>query len=555
MVASTPSEPPVLGGATAPAPSSKKLHLWHNIISLFGLFVAAGSLLLIVTFAIFVVITPTHNPYVDVIGYMVLPAVLVGGLLIVPLGMWLQFRAMSKKGFIGRWIGGLRFDLSNPNHLRIALGFVALNIFAILPVIGVSGYHGYHYTESTEFCSNVCHAVMEPQAVAHESSPHARVACAECHIGSGAGWFVKSKLSGLGQVIAVMRDSFQRPIPPAITDLRPARETCEQCHWPAKFFGSQLKETVHYSPDEKNTRRVVRMVLKTGGADETTGRIEGIHMHMALSGPIEYVASDPHLQDIPWVRYVNPKGVETIYRSDGKPSTAPPPEGIVRRVDCMDCHNRGAHHFRPPEASVDYYLDAGLIDPTPPFIKREAVAALADAARETADASAIAERLRTFYERQYPQVWRERKEAVEDAATRIADIHRKIFFPFMHVDWMSYPDNIGHKNSSGCFRCHDGKHIDAAGRPLPSDCDICHTFLNPVEQVPGALVEGAFQHSMSLNLHEKLRCEQCHAGGPLPTCRDCHESGEWLDHYGKGLFHSTQRDRGRGQDAARIPTP
>jgi hypothetical protein len=524
-----------------PAPSAPRASLWHNAVSLLGLFIAAMALLLILTFALFSVLNPAHNPYVDVVGYLVLPGVMVFGLLVVPVGMILQYRAIRKRGPVSRWIGRLVIDLHNPRHRRLAVGFSFITFFVVLPVIGVSGYHGYHYTESAEFCAKVCHAVMEPQATTYEFSPHARVPCAECHIGAGADWFVKSKLSGLAQVWAVFRNTYPRPIPPAITALRPARETCEECHWPAKFFGSQLKEVVHFSSDEANTRRVVRMLLKTGGADESIGRVEGIHMHMALSGYIEYIASDPHLQDIPWVRYVTADGREIVYRSDGVPPAAPPPDGLRRRIDCMDCHNRAAHHFFPPQQAVNLYLNGGLIDATLPFIKREVVAGLTPTYPDRASAeAAIRSRIEGFYQTEYPDVWNTRRSDVQRAAERVAELYHRNSFPDMGADWRTYVDNIGHLSSPGCFRCHDGRHVDAAGRPINSACDVCHTFLIPDEGSPGSFTEGPFRHSMSLRHHENLRCNQCHTGGELPTCRDCHASGQWLKHYGKERFEQTE---------------
>jgi len=529
------STPPQVPAPGVQAPSVGRQRLWQNAISLFGLFVAAVGLLLLVTFALFSWVRPFHNPYIDFIGYLMLPGVFITGLLIVPLGMWMHYRAQAR-GKRARF-SGWRFDLNSPRHRRIALVFLCVNLFVVLPLIGVSSYQGYHYSESKEFCANVCHTVMEPQAVTHSISPHARVACAECHIGEGAGWFVKSKLSGLGQVVAVMRDSYSRPIPPAITDLRPARETCEECHWPAKFFGSQLKEVVRFSSDESSTRRTVRMLLKTGGGDESTGRVEGIHMHMALSGPIDYVATDPHLQNIPWVRYTKSDGSFTIYRSDGLPHNAPAPEGVERHVDCMDCHNRGAHHFRAPQDAVDLFLSAGTIDLDIPFVKREMVRAISEQHPNTPeDASGVANMLKDYYSREFPEIWKAKQQQIEHAADRAQKIHEQNHFPAMNVDWRSYPDNIGHMRSSGCFRCHDGQHVDSAGRALPSDCDICHTFLYPVEGKPNSFEEGPFRHSVSLHLHENLRCDQCHAGDVLPSCKDCHASGDWLENRGKDWF-------------------
>jgi len=388
--------------------------LLNNWISIVGFFLVGVAVLLLLTFGLFTLVSPPANPYVDIIVFLILPGILVVGLITVPIGVAVKHWRLRR--YAATHVGTLRLpqlDLNSPRTRRAVLAFLAASIFVVLPALAVSSYNGYHYTESTDFCARVCHSVMEPQATAYAHSPHARVRCAECHIGAGASWFVKSKLSGVRQVLAVWGNTYPRPIPPAITELRPARETCEECHWPAKFFGAQLKEVVHYAPDDQNTRRVVKMLLKTGGADESIGRVEGIHMHMALAGRIEYVATNRGLQEIPWVKYVNDAGEELIYRSDGKPSTAPRPEGVVRRIDCMDCHNRGAHHFRSPQAAVDLYLDVGRIDATLPYIKRRAVAVLTRPYPDAVTGEAAIEwGLIGFYRDNYPDIWETRPEVV-----------------------------------------------------------------------------------------------------------------------------------------------
>lgn len=504
--------------------------LWNNIITIIGAMISALSLMLLLTFGLFHLVTPTTNPYVDIVGFLILPCAMMGGFILM---------------FVGIVIKTWRLNRANPNrHLRIRFPRVDLNdykqrrvakivlavTFVMLPVVGVSSYHGYHYTDSTEFCGKVCHSVMEPQAVAYEHSSHARVPCAECHIGSGASWFVKSKLSGTRQVLAVWSNTFSRPISSAITELRPARDTCEQCHWPQKFYGAQLHEIVRYSSDEKNTRHEIDMLLKIGGGDETTGRAEGIHMHMALSGRIEYVATDDTLQEIPWVRYVDNKGAEWIYRSDGRPHSDPMPEGVVRQMDCMDCHNRPAHKFRSPEDAVDICIEVGKIDVTLPYIKREAVASLmqnypdADTAEKK-----IGQQISEFYLKNYPDLMNTREflTHVNNAIDEVRVLYRRNFFPEMHVDWRTYPDNIGHKNSPGCFRCHEGKHVNQSGKTISQKCDICHTFLNPIasNDSKARVEEGQFIHPFELQgTHATIRCDQCHTGGgsPATTCDGCH---------------------------------
>lgn len=527
-----------VGAPTMPTRTTRFIYLCYNPISLLGFLMVGIGLVLLVTFAVFGLIATEVNPYFGIVGYMILPGIFVGGLVVVPAGMlgkhWLLRRHARRTGQPPPYP---RLDLNEPSTRAGLLAFTLFSVFIVLPVLGVSSYHGYAYTESTQFCGATCHSVMEPQATAHARSPHARVSCATCHIGEGASWFVKSKVSGLGQVVAVLRDSYPRPIPPAIAELRPARDTCEECHWPAQFFGAQLKQVEHFASDEFNTRRVVRMLLKTGGADESIGRVEGIHMHMLMSGPIEFVATDDGLQDVPWVRYSPPDDEAVVYRSDGLPHDAPPPDGIRRQIDCMDCHNRGAHHFRSPQHAVNLYLTAELIDPALPYIKREAVQALVRPyTSATAARDGIADALHTFYRTQYPQVWAERQAAVDHTVARVQEIYRQDFFPAMNCSWQTYPENIGHLNSPGCFRCHDGRHVNQHGVAIRSECNVCHTFLNPVHDRPDTYVETIFQHSLNLQMHQSLRCDQCHTGGVLFHCRECHGSGNWLEERHKDLF-------------------
>jgi hypothetical protein len=502
--------------------------LWNNLITMAGVFLAVIGLLGLLTFGLFNLVVPAANPYVDIVGYLVIPGILVLGLIVMPLGILLKSWRLHRRDPSQRLaLRLLRIDLSDPLQRRAAK-IVVGGTFILLPVVGVSSYHGYHYTDSAGFCAKPCHAVMDPQATTYEHSAHARVRCAECHIGAGASWFVKSKLSGTRQVIATWRNTYPRPIPPAITELRPARETCEECHWPKKFFGAQLKEIVRFAADEKNTRREINMLLKTGGGDEATGRAEGIHLHMALAARIEYIATDDKLQEIPWVKMTDKAGNELIYRSDGKPSSDPRPEGQVRHLDCMDCHNRPAHKFLSPSEAVDLFLDVGQIDTTLPFVKREAVAALVRPYPDVDTANAqIGVALTAFYRENYAEIWKARRASVNSAIDGVRELYARNFFPTMNVDWRTYPDNIGHKISPGCFRCHEGRHVNQHGQVLSHNCAICHSFLNPVagEDRNDFFQRGEFIHPLQLEgPHTKIRCDRCHTGEVTPptTCAGCH---------------------------------
>ncbi len=518
------------GGADREAPYKPRYTpLWNNFITMAGVFLAAMALVLLLTFGMFSLVTPTANPYVDIVGYLVVPGILVLGVITIPFGIlfksWRLHRHNPELRLAFRFP---HVDLNDPAQRRVAK-IVVIGGLILFPVVGLSSYHGYHYTDSADFCSKACHAAMHPQATTYEHSAHARVSCAECHIGSGASWFVKSKLSGTRQVLAMWQDSFPRPIPSAITDLRPARDTCEECHWPKKFFGAQLREIVRFASDERNTRRDIDMLVKTGGGDETTGRATGIHRHMALEGTVEYIPTDDKLQDIPWVSMTDPAGNKLIYRSDGRPSSDPEPEGQKRELDCMDCHNRPAHKFRSPQDAVDIYLAIGRkMDPRLPFIKREAVAALAQPYPDKKTGrEQIGFLLTRFYQENYGDQWETLKPMIHQAIDAVREIYDMNFFPSMNVDWRSYPDNIGHLVSPGCFRCHEGTHVNQHGEKLSHECNICHDFLNPLEENgrPSVLQQGEFIHPLKLaGAHAELRCDKCHTGGPTPlsTCAGCH---------------------------------
>jgi len=496
-----------------------------------GVGITVSGVVLLLTFALFTALSPASNPYVDIIGYLIIPSLIVLGGILGVIGVFFRRRRIRKIDPTRKFRRFPRIDLNDPWQRRSAT-YVAGFILCLLPIVAVSGYHGYHYTDSVSFCAQACHEVMEPEAATFQFSAHARVTCAECHIGSGASWFVKAKISGMRQVLAVVTNSYSRPIPPAIQHLRPAADTCEQCHWPNKFYGAQLREIAHFATDEVNTRRDIRMLVKTGGGDEITGRVEGIHMHMLLSGRMEYVATDDRLQVIPWVKWTEHNGRELVYRSDGKAATDPPPEGQLRVVDCMDCHNRPAHKFNAPRVAVDNALGRERIDPSLPFIKREAVRALTAAyADNEAAMDGIEGAIKEFYATEHRSVWKENHDAVERAIAQIQEIYRRTFFPRMKVDWTTYPDNIGHLYSPGCFRCHDGKHANQYGDVISKDCHVCHDFLNPVDESAATFVQqGEFVHSFELKgIHAELLCHQCHTGGLLDrTCAGCHSAQQGL---------------------------
>jgi nitrate/TMAO reductase-like tetraheme cytochrome c subunit len=398
----------------------------------------------------------------------------------------------------------LQIDLHRPRDRRI-MGFFLGGTVVFLLLAAMGSYQTYHFTESVQFCGKACHTVMKPELVTYLHSPHARVSCAECHIGKGAGWFVKSKLSGTYQVYAVAFNKYPTPVPTPIKNLRPAQDTCEQCHWPAKFVGNLERTYTSFLTDETNTEFSVRMLLKVGGSDPTHGPVGGIHYHMNVANKIEYFATDEARLKIPWVRVTNPQGVVTEFRTPGFTNT--PAEKAIRRMDCIDCHNRPAHRYKSPSSAVNLAMSLGNIDPKMPWVKSNAVFALVQK-YQTEDAALKG--VATYLTQKYPTDQRTSK-----LITEVQKIYQDNFFPEMKADWSSYPEHIGHKDWLGCFRCHDGRHKSDDGRKqvTASDCDSCHTIL----------AQGSGAELMKLTpLGQKFR----HPGDEVDgACNDCHTGG------------------------------
>ncbi len=497
-------------------PLKKPLPLWQNPISLLGLILTLLATAFGLPMMIIDIFSRHTQPYLAVLIYLVLPFVAMGGVAVLLLGMWLEHRARKRRpaGELHLWP---RIDLNRPRHQAIVLGSF-FSVMLVLILLSVTGYRAYHFTESVKFCGILCHQVMKPEYTAYQHSAHARVACVQCHVGPGAGWFVRSKLSGAYQVYAVAVNKYPKPIPTPVKNLRPAPETCEQCHWPAKFFGAQQKTLAHYLSDEANTPWRIQMLIKVGGGDSKTGASNGIHWHMNIANEISYIASDEKREAIPWVRAIDKQGNVTEYQSTESPLTAEQiAKGPIRRMDCVDCHNRPSHVFQPPDKAVEAALETGLLDKSLPFVKREAVRLLiADYKTESEAIAAIRRGLAVFYDKEYPQLAKERASAIAQAAEETARIYSTYFFPEMRADWRSYPNHIGHLNSDGCFRCHDGLHKSAAGKVITKDCNACHTILaqgSPEELAQGQLKEQPFRHPVDVGVDvTEYKCSQCHNG-------------------------------------------
>lgn len=358
---------------------------------------------------------------------------------------------------------------------------------------------------------------MEPEYTAYLSSPHARVGCVQCHIGSGADWFVKSKLSGSYQVYSVLFNKYSRPIPTPIQDLRPARETCERCHWPQHFYSEKKHVNTYFLSDEENTKQVTTILMKIGGGSDETGITEGIHWHMNIANQITYAATDSSRMEIPWVKSKSRNGKETIYKMADFDFTGFNIESAEKRtMDCMDCHNRPSHIYHPPMQSINNLMARNIIDTTLPYVKSITVQALEGtySTKETA-LDSIRITIEDFYRENYPDLMTSSKESINNTVKQTRQIYSRNYFPYMNVSWKKFPDQIGHMYAPGCFRCHDGKHFSDQGKVISNDCNICHTIIG--QETEGA--EGKFSlkgveytHPVDVGDAWKENCTDCHSG-------------------------------------------
>ena len=493
--------------------------LLMNPMSLVGLIVGLSGLVSAIFLLLFDLSGKQSNPYLGIFTFIVAPAVMLVGLIMTTVGALRRRRLLRDYGVIDEKMPII--NLNDPSHFR-TLVFSVVGGLMLIGVSALGTYRAYHFSESVEFCGTTCHQVMKPEHTAYLSSPHANVPCTTCHIGPGAGWFVKSKINGLKQVWNTALDKYPRPISTPVHDLRPAKETCYTCHWPAKFFGSVLMNRTYFrAAEEDNSPWTIQMLINVGGGDSRHGRGQGIHWHMAVDSKIEYVAVDEKRLQIPWVRQTRSDGTASIYRSRDTNYTAriqelENPDALakagMRTMDCIDCHNRPSHQYLSPERTVNESMAAGLIDASLPSVKQHSVELLAGDYKTESEAwAAIDAGMREAYPDSTP--------AVEKAITQVKKIYSQNFFPEMKVSWQNYPDHIGHMISPGCFRCHDGQHATEDGRIIRRDCNICHTIIAQGKGTKVADVSSGglkFIHPEDIgDSIDRQRCDECHDGMPI----------------------------------------
>ena len=462
------------------------LFFGNNPISLAGgAMTSASGVTMIGYWLVDILGRPSANPYLGIIFFLILPALFIGGLVLIPIGVFLRHRVLQKAGQIPAEFP--KIDL-NDRIFRHGLDIVLLATIVNLLVVSIATYRGAAYMDSPQFCGQSCH-VMHPEFTAYKISAHSHVACVDCHIGTGAEAYFSAKVNGTKQLIEVTLHRYPTPIPSPVTSLRPARVICEGCHTPARFVGEKLLVKSNFADDEQNSETQTVLVLHLGGEDSLShlSGIHGVHLNR-----MEYIATDPTRTTIPWVQRENADGSETVFTSSALNGAVP--QGERRTMDCIDCHNRASHTFVTAEEAINRAMADGSISPELPWVHKEGLQLLnaTYASQEEARAT-IPAQLEAFYRTQHPEVLPAKAALVKSAGEGLVTLYSQNVFPDMKVTWGTHPNNIGHMNYPGCFRCHDGDHTSKGGKIITQDCANCHNLLAVDETKPKVLADLGIQ--------------------------------------------------------------
>ncbi len=486
-----------------------------NLLTIAGVIIAIASLLIILLLFLVSTFIFTNNSYLGIFIYMVVPALLIFGLILIPVGM---LRAKKQEKLKGE--GDQNYplwDFNKPSTRNAAGIFLVGTIFlAILTSIG--SFQAFHITESNEFCGKLCHIVMKPEFTAYQNSPHSRVNCVECHVGSGASWYVRSKLTGLYQVYAVITNQIPHPIETPIQNLRPAMETCEHCHWPQKFYDRKQKNKISYLADENTTPWNIHLQMKTSASNSAQGIAQGIHWHINPNVKIEYIASAMNREKIPWVKYTNLKtGESTIFKdTDDKMTQAQRDSMEIRKMDCIDCHNRPSHNYKAPQDFIDELITSGKIPRSIPDVKIVAMNILyKDYSTTDSALLSIKNQVNEYYASKHPELVELKKSEIEQVISGIQEGYSQNMFPEMGVKWSVHPNHLGHLETNGCDRCHNGQHQSEKGKVISRDCNLCHDIVaqgtDSAMQISSSFKPLEFKHPVDIGDEWKTTmCSECH---------------------------------------------
>jgi nitrate/TMAO reductase-like tetraheme cytochrome c subunit len=461
------------------------LFFGNNPISLIGGAITSASAMTLIGFWVVAVLghNGSSNPYLGIIFDLCLPAIFIFGLMLIAVGIWFRHRRLKALEQLPATFP--KIDFADP-VFRHGIDFVIIATFINFVIVGTASYRGVAYMDTTSFCGQTCH-VMKPEFSAYHFAPHAGVACTECHVAPGVPGYVHAKVNGTRQLLMVILHNYPRPIM-ADGKVPAARDTCVNCHNPARLSTDKLLVKSTYGDDEKNSITRSLALMHLGGQDQF-GNLSGIHgAHM---GHIEYVSTDTTNQTIPWVSKKNEDGSVTEFTT-----TDPRAAGTGQRhvMDCIDCHNRAAHSFETPEEALNKDMSLGSPNASLPFAHKQGLALIkANYTSEEEANRKITSGFEDFYRSQYPLIWDSQRTQIDQGAKTLAAIYGRNVFPFMKVGWGTHPNNLGHNDYPGCFRCHDGNHNTKAGKSITNDCSMCHNLLAVDEPNPKLLTEMGMQ--------------------------------------------------------------
>jgi nitrate/TMAO reductase-like tetraheme cytochrome c subunit len=488
----------------------------RNWVTIIGSIIASINLLLIIILFIVSTAFDKASTYLGLFIYIILPGFLLLGLLMIPVGMIFSRRRVKRSSEIEKKRMPV-IDLNDPRNRNAFFIFTVVTI-VVLFLSTYGSFEAFHLTESVEFCGTLCHKVMEPEHTAYQNSSHANVLCVDCHVGSGASWYVKSKLSGLHQVYAVLTNTYPRPIETPLHDLRPARETCEKCHWPQKFYARTIETNKYFLADSLNSEWDVMLQMKTGPEYSGLGFKEGIHWHINPSVKIEYLSENDKRENINFVKYTNKTtGEVTVYRNADNPvNDSLIVSSMTRTMDCIDCHNRPSHNFNSPPVYLDKALLTGEVSKSIPFIKKISMNGLKQTYTDKDTALlTIKNLIENYYKTGQSEFYRQNTELINNSISAIQKAYSQNTFPGMKVTYDKYPEHIGHLESEGCFRCHNDSFKSETGRTITKDCDLCHSIVGQgkpgsMEFIPVRETIG-FKHPVDIgNAWKEANCSECH---------------------------------------------
>jgi NapC/NirT cytochrome c family, N-terminal region len=430
-------------------------HLARNPWSIAGVWLTTIGAVAFIAYYVAEALELFASPYAGLLGFVLLPAIFLVGLLLIPVGIFLEGRRRRRGSPAWRWP---LIDLGNATTRRVVLAIAALTIVN-LAIIAVAGLGAAHYMETERFCGAVCHEPMRPEFTAHQLAPHANVTCVACHVGPGARGTIRAKMNGTRQLFEVLTGTYDRPIPVPARGLPVAADTCMRCHTPGHSAPDVTRTKYEYADDEPSTESTTTMVLQTGR----------IHWHARPDVRVEYIATGPKRETIPYVKVTDADGRVTEYFA---PDVTARPDGELRRMDCLDCHTRPAHTFSvSAERAVDRAIARGEIDRSVPNTRKELVAALKT---EYPNEAAAIEGIRRQLTGVYKTADGSHAPAIAKNIAAAERLYRYNVFPEMKVTWGTYPTNLGHTDLPGCFRCHDEAHTSKDGRAVRQDCEQCH---------------------------------------------------------------------------------